>query len=148
MRITCPNCTAGFEIPTELLGRKGRSLKCATCGHSWFQAAVVDEIDLGDVLAESKAAAAAVDKDMGGPKGGGGGQRGPEVHTAPLSGRREPDTQAIAAAANAALQGISGGPVAQAPPSDIPPGAKSILSRNRARSAQNATAPSMRGDGG
>ncbi len=51
MRITCPNCTAGFEIPTELLGRKGRSLKCATCGHSWFQAAVIDEIDLADVLA-------------------------------------------------------------------------------------------------
>ncbi|MDG2320225.1 MAG: DUF3426 domain-containing protein [Rhodospirillaceae bacterium] len=81
MRITCPNCTAGFEIPTELLGRKGRSVKCATCGHSWFQAAVIDEIGLVDVLAEPESASI---------------------------------TQAVAAAANAAMeQGIvAGAPIA------------------------------------
>ena len=41
MRITCQNCIAGYKIPTELLGRKGRSVKCARCGHSWFQPAPV-----------------------------------------------------------------------------------------------------------
>jgi predicted Zn finger-like uncharacterized protein len=115
MRITCPNCTAGFEIPTELLGRKGRSVKCATCGHSWFQAAVIDEIDLVDVLAESKAAETA--KDMGGPQGKPPADSPPDVaQSAPESASI---TQAIAAAANAmpsaalpagAEPGAAGGP--------------------------------------
>jgi predicted Zn finger-like uncharacterized protein len=115
MRITCPNCTAGFEIPTELLGRKGRSVKCATCGHSWFQAAVIDEIDLVDVLAESKAAETA--KDMGGPQGKPPANSPPDVaQSAPESASI---TQAIAAAANAmpsaalpagAEPGAAGGP--------------------------------------
>lgn len=106
MRITCPNCTAGFEIPTELLGRKGRSVKCATCGHSWFQAAVIDEIDLVDVLAESKAAETA--KDMGGPQGKPPADSPPDVaQSAPESASI---TQAVAAAANAAMeQGIVAG---------------------------------------
>ena len=115
MRITCPNCTAGFEIPTELLGRKGRSVKCATCGHSWFQAAVIDEIDLVDVLAEPKAAETA--KDMGGPQGKPPANSPPDVaQSAPESASI---TQAIAAAANAmpsaalpagAEPGAAGGP--------------------------------------
>ena len=110
MRITCPNCTAGFEIPTELLGRKGRSVKCATCGHSWFQAAVIDEIELVDVLAESTAAETA--KDMGGPQGRPPADSPPDVaQSAPESASI---TQAVAAAANAAMeQGIvAGAPVA------------------------------------
>ncbi|MEQ8508711.1 MAG: DUF3426 domain-containing protein [Rhodospirillaceae bacterium] len=116
MRITCPNCTAGFEIPTQLLGRKGRSLKCATCGHSWFQAAVVDEIDLADVLAETKKDAS---KDMGGAaKKTDAAAAGPTAQAAakPGGGSRTPDTAAVAAAANAALeQGATGGP-GSAPP--------------------------------
>lgn len=106
MRITCPNCTAGFEIPTELLGRKGRIVKCATCGHSWFQAAVIDEIDLVDVLAESKAAETA--KDMGGPQGKLPADSPPDVaQSAPESASI---TQAVAAAANTAMeQGIVAG---------------------------------------
>lgn len=145
MRITCPNCTAGFEIPTELLGRKGRSLKCATCGHSWFQAAIVDEIDLADVLAESKAKETA--KDMGG-----------------TPGRRTPDTAAIAAAANEAIGkptdpsilppapsgglGTAGGP-APKPQSDVPEGAKSLLDHRKSEQQQpRGQATSMRDDGG
>jgi predicted Zn finger-like uncharacterized protein len=110
MRITCPNCTAGFEIPTELLGRKGRSLKCATCGHSWFQAAVVDEIDLADVLAETRA------KEASSDIGDGAARSAPNAPVGPTGGSRVPDTAAVAAAANAALQqGASGGPGALAP---------------------------------
>lgn len=51
MCIACPYCNVGSEIPTDLLGRKGLSLKSATCGHPCFQVAVVDEIDLADCLA-------------------------------------------------------------------------------------------------
>ena len=42
MRITCPSCASHFELPSELLGKKGRALKCATCQHSWYQAAQVE----------------------------------------------------------------------------------------------------------
>jgi predicted Zn finger-like uncharacterized protein len=134
MRITCPNCTAGFDIPSELLGRRGRTLKCATCGHGWFQSAVVDEIDLADVMnnpADKK-------QDIGGN----------------TSRRTVPDTAAIAAAATQAFSqnfGAQGAPsarVAPPPPATppqaprpqpaqqpqpqqpaVPPGARSIMSR-------------------
>lgn len=146
MRITCPNCTAGFEIPTELLGRKGRSLKCATCGHSWFQAAIVDEIDLADVIAETKSKDA--EKDMGGKAGR----------------RNAPDTAAIAAAANEAIGkptdpsippptpsgglGTAGGP-APKPPSDVPEGATSLLGHRKNQEQQApGEATSMLDDGG
>src|SRR4051812_46089196 len=56
MRITCPNCTSHFELPTELLGRKGRALKCATCGHAWYQTAQVGELDLAAVMGDQYAA--------------------------------------------------------------------------------------------
>ena len=62
MHITCPNCTSGFELPTELLGRKGRALKCASCGHSWYQTAQVESMDLASIMGEeyaTKAQAAA-----------------------------------------------------------------------------------------
>ncbi|MBL8631361.1 MAG: zinc-ribbon domain-containing protein [Rhodospirillaceae bacterium] len=55
MRITCPNCTAHFEIPTELLGKKGRSLKCASCGHSWYQTAQVETLDIADIMGQEYA---------------------------------------------------------------------------------------------
>src|SRR3954463_8025051 len=56
MRITCPNCTSHFELPTELLGRKGRALKCASCGHAWYQTAQVGELDLAAVMGDDYAA--------------------------------------------------------------------------------------------
>lgn len=139
MRITCPNCTAGFEIPTELLGRKGRSLKCATCGHSWFQAAVVDEIDLADVLAETKAAETASEM-------GGGGAKPASQPAKPIGGSSIPDTAAIAAIANEAL-GTTGGPV-EKPPSDIPEGAKSLLGDRNTPQPAPIAGQSMLGEQG
>lgn len=67
MRITCPNCTAHFEIPAELLGRKGRSLKCAICGHSWYQTPQVETIDLAEIMGEEYAAKAKADMGVGQP---------------------------------------------------------------------------------
>ena len=58
MRITCPNCTAHFEIPAESLGKKGRSLKCASCGHSWYQTAAVETLDIADIMGQEYAARA------------------------------------------------------------------------------------------
>jgi predicted Zn finger-like uncharacterized protein len=47
MLITCPNCGTNFSIPDAALGTTGRKLKCAKCGHKWFQEPlmVMDEDD-------------------------------------------------------------------------------------------------------
>ena len=55
MRITCPSCASHFELPSELLGKKGRALKCATCQHAWYQAAQVEELDLAAIMGEEYA---------------------------------------------------------------------------------------------
>ncbi|GEO81985.1 DUF3426 domain-containing protein [Pararhodospirillum oryzae] len=35
MIITCPSCAAKFNLPESALGSKGRTLRCAKCGHTW-----------------------------------------------------------------------------------------------------------------
>ena len=65
MRITCPSCSSSFEIPVELLGKKGRELKYASCGHSWYQAAQVESLDLASIMGEDYAEKA---KAAAGPK--------------------------------------------------------------------------------
>ena len=37
MRLVCPNCKANYEIPRHAVPIGGREVKCASCGHSWFQ---------------------------------------------------------------------------------------------------------------
>lgn len=37
MLISCPACATQFAVPDNALGAKGRTLKCAKCGHKWFQ---------------------------------------------------------------------------------------------------------------
>lgn len=39
MLISCPNCTTNFSVPDKALLPSGRTLKCAKCGHKWFQTA-------------------------------------------------------------------------------------------------------------
>jgi predicted Zn finger-like uncharacterized protein len=50
MLIGCPNCGTNFSVPESALGAKGRTLKCAKCGHKWFQAPLVEPgpFDLDD----------------------------------------------------------------------------------------------------
>lgn len=38
MRIVCPDCQSAYDIKAEMLGDKGRMVKCADCGSKWFQA--------------------------------------------------------------------------------------------------------------
>ena len=38
MNVTCPQCEARYNLTPAQLGAKGRSLKCARCGHQWFVA--------------------------------------------------------------------------------------------------------------
>lgn len=39
MNINCPNCSTQFSVPETALGESGKTLKCAKCGHKWFQPA-------------------------------------------------------------------------------------------------------------
>ncbi len=65
MRITCPNCTAHFEVPPEVLGKKGRSLKCASCSHSWYQTAQVETLDIADIMGQEYAERAGAEMGAG-----------------------------------------------------------------------------------
>ncbi len=47
MLIGCPNCGTNFSVPDSALGPKGRTLKCAKCGHKWFQAPILVSGSLG-----------------------------------------------------------------------------------------------------
>ncbi|MEM6940354.1 MAG: zinc-ribbon domain-containing protein [Pseudomonadota bacterium] len=37
MRLTCPNCGAQYEVPSEVVPPSGRDVQCSTCGNTWFQ---------------------------------------------------------------------------------------------------------------
>jgi predicted Zn finger-like uncharacterized protein len=39
MRITCPSCSAGYEVPDSLMPA-GRIVRCARCGSEWTPVAV------------------------------------------------------------------------------------------------------------
>jgi predicted Zn finger-like uncharacterized protein len=43
MRIICPECEAGFDVPDSAIPEKGRKLKCSQCQHKWHQMPVADE---------------------------------------------------------------------------------------------------------
>lgn len=36
-RITCPECGAVYEVPLTAIPSGGRDVKCAACGHDWYQ---------------------------------------------------------------------------------------------------------------
>lgn len=38
MRLTCPNCTAQYEVPDEVIPEEGRDVQCSNCDQTWFQA--------------------------------------------------------------------------------------------------------------
>lgn len=48
MKITCPSCETNFSVPEAALGTRGRTLRCARCGHKWHQLPpyVEDEVPL------------------------------------------------------------------------------------------------------
>ncbi|PCK00266.1 MAG: hypothetical protein COA45_00325 [Zetaproteobacteria bacterium] len=37
MILTCPNCNGQFKIDDDLIGDKGRKVKCSSCSEIWFQ---------------------------------------------------------------------------------------------------------------
>ena len=43
MRIVCPDCQAAYDVSAQALGVNGRMVKCADCGHKWFQEPELEE---------------------------------------------------------------------------------------------------------
>lgn len=37
MRLTCPTCTAQYEVPDDVIPSEGRDVQCSDCGTTWFQ---------------------------------------------------------------------------------------------------------------
>lgn len=37
MRLSCPNCTAEYEVDSALITDAGREVQCSNCGHTWYQ---------------------------------------------------------------------------------------------------------------
>jgi predicted Zn finger-like uncharacterized protein len=48
MRLTCPNCAAQYEVPSEAIPATGRDVQCSACGHGWFERPAGDEPRLSD----------------------------------------------------------------------------------------------------
>jgi len=45
MIITCPQCETSFSLPEEKLRPNGKTLRCSSCQHEWFQT-IADETDM------------------------------------------------------------------------------------------------------
>ncbi len=45
MILTCPNCSSQFKVSLEVLGNKGRNVRCSACGETWFEDSYLSELD-------------------------------------------------------------------------------------------------------
>ena len=46
MILQCPECSTRYLVPDSAIGGEGRTVRCANCRHSWFQAAAETASDL------------------------------------------------------------------------------------------------------
>lgn len=37
MILTCPSCSASYNVPNDAIGAEGRAVRCKKCKHEWFQ---------------------------------------------------------------------------------------------------------------
>lgn len=49
MRLTCPNCTAQYQVPADAIPENGRDVQCSACNHTWFQSSAT--VDTAGTLA-------------------------------------------------------------------------------------------------
>lgn len=56
MRLVCPNCSAQYEVPDNVIPEGGRDVQCSNCGHTWFQRHPDDDPGLAEDLNEPQEA--------------------------------------------------------------------------------------------
>lgn len=47
MILTCTSCSTRYLVDAQSLGENGRRVRCAKCGHTWFQAPPIDKPPAG-----------------------------------------------------------------------------------------------------
>ncbi len=63
MILDCPDCRARYLVPDDAIAPPGRTVRCANCGHSWYQdvsyADEPEDVEIGAPVAEPPPAALA-----------------------------------------------------------------------------------------
>ena len=86
MRITCPSCGTGYDVPDGAIGAQGRKVRCRGCGASWRESPVgAAPPDLPPLPAAPPAPAAPVAAEPAPPADDG---IDPFVHGPPFGSRR------------------------------------------------------------